>query len=165
MSEPERSATDPESAARALYQRLLDGWNARDGEAMAAPFAEDGVVIGFDGSLITGRAAIANEMSTIFADHITPIYIALVRDARALTPDSAILRADAGLLPRDQTDLNPALNARQTLVAVNHAGVWRVVLFQNTPAQLHGRPDLAEALTADLRAKLARRQHVAPDAE
>jgi hypothetical protein len=26
-----------------------------------------------------------------------------------------------------------------------------VILFQNTPAQFHGRPDLAEQLTAELR--------------
>jgi hypothetical protein len=40
----------------------------------------------------------------------------------------------------------------QVLVAVRRADVWRVAFFQNTPAQFHGRPELAEALTAELRA-------------
>jgi hypothetical protein len=31
-------------------------------------------------------------------------------------------------------------------------GQWRVALYQNTPAAFHGRPDLSEALTAELRA-------------
>jgi len=39
----------------------------------------------------------------------------------------------------------------QTMVAVNRAGEWRIALLQNTPAQFHGRPEMAEALTQDLR--------------
>ena len=31
-------------------------------------------------------------------------------------------------------------------------GQWRIALFQNTPAQFHGRPEAAEALTDELRA-------------
>ncbi|HEU0028026.1 MAG TPA: SgcJ/EcaC family oxidoreductase [Ktedonobacterales bacterium] len=161
MSEPEISSPDTraadEQAVRALYRRLLDGWNARDSEAMAAPFAEDAEVIGFDGSQMVGRAEIAATMAAVFADHLTAEYVALVRGVRFLALDAAILRADAGLLPRGQSDLNPALNARQTVVAVRRDGVWRIALFQNTPAQLHGRPDLAARLAEELRAELARR--------
>ncbi len=126
---PAETRSVDERAVRALYQRLLEGWNARDGEAMAAPFAEDAEVIGFDGSLVVGRAEIAIAMSAIFADHLTPEYIAIVRGVRFLTPDAAILRADTGLLPRGQTDLNPDLNARQTLAAVRRDGAWRIALF------------------------------------
>lgn len=153
---PANTQSGDELAVRALYQRLLDGWNARDGAAMAAPFAEDGEVIGFDGSLIAGRDAIAAAMAAIFVSHLTPTYVALARGVRFPTPDTAILRADTGLLPRGQTDLDPDLNARQTLVAVRRDGAWRIALFQNTPAQLHGRPDLAAQLTEELRAELAR---------
>jgi hypothetical protein len=32
---------------------------------------------------------------------------------------------------------------------------WRVVLYQNTPAAFHGRPNKAEALTDELRTALA----------
>jgi len=48
----------------------------------------------------------------------------------------------------------PAVNAIQTLVAVCNDGEWRVALFQNTPAAFHGRPELAEALSAELREEL-----------
>jgi hypothetical protein len=67
------------------------------------------------------------------------------------------LRADAGLVAHGAKDISPELNARQTLVATQRNGVWAIVLFQNTPAQLHGRAELASALTAELRAELARR--------
>jgi hypothetical protein len=50
-----------------------------------------------------------------------------------------------------QSDLNPAVNTIQTLVAVKRAGKWRIAIFQNTPAQFHGRPELAQALTEELR--------------
>lgn len=141
-----------EQAVRALYQRMLDGWNARDGEAMAAPFAGDGEMIGFDGSEVAGRAAISAIMSAIFADHPTPEYVAIVRGVRFPMPDCAILRADTGLIPRGKSDINPDLNARHALVAIRRNGAWAIAHFQNTPAQLHGRPDLVTALTAELRA-------------
>ena len=51
-----------------------------------------------------------------------------------------------------QSEPNPATNAVQSLVAAD----GRIVLFQNTPAQYHGRPELAEAHTAEIRAALAR---------
>ncbi|MGZ4033139.1 MAG: SgcJ/EcaC family oxidoreductase, partial [Tumebacillaceae bacterium] len=28
---------------------------------------------------------------------------------------------------------------------------WQIALFQNTPAQFHGRPELVEQMTAELR--------------
>jgi hypothetical protein len=58
------------------------------------------------------------------------------------------------MVPPGQSDINPAVNAIQTIVAVNRAGEWRIALLQNTPAQFHGRPEMVEALTQELRALL-----------
>lgn len=137
--------------ARTLYARMLEGWNARSGEAFAASFAEDGEVVGFDGSQQIGRSVIATTMGQIFADHPTGQYVWKVRSARLLAPDVALLRAVAGVVPAGQSEIAPALNAVQTLVAVKREGQWSIILFQNTPAQFHGRPDLAERLTEELR--------------
>jgi uncharacterized protein (TIGR02246 family) len=142
---------EDEAAIRALYARLLDGWNRRSGEAFAAAFAEDGEVVGFDGSQHTGRAGIAADLARILTDHVTPTYVGKVRQVRLVASGVALLRAVAGLVPPGGSDLAPQLNAVQTLVAARHAGGWRVVLFQNTPAQFHGRPELAQALTDELR--------------
>jgi hypothetical protein len=49
------------------------------------------------------------------------------------------------------SDINPALNAIQSLVAVRRDGNWQVQLFQNTPAAFHGRMAEAEALSEELR--------------
>lgn len=53
--------------------------------------------------------------------------------------------------PPDQKEINPAANAIQSLVAVRASRAWRIAHFQNTPAKFHGRPELADALTEELR--------------
>jgi uncharacterized protein (TIGR02246 family) len=93
--------------ARALYDSLIAGWNNHDGAAMAGPFAEDGVVIGFDGSVSSGRKTIETEMSSIFADHETGRYAVKVHSVRSLGSQAMILRAIAGLVPPDQTRSTP----------------------------------------------------------
>ena len=147
-SEP---ATSDDADVRELYRQLLAGWNARDASAMAALFAEDGNVVGFDGSQIDGRAAIAVEMGRIFADHQTAAYVAKVREVRLLSGDAVLLRAVVGMVPPGQSEINPAVNAVQSLVVTRVSGSWQIALFQNTPAQFHGRPEAARRLTDELR--------------
>ena len=144
-------AGELEASVRALYERVLDGWNRASGEAFAAPFAEDGEVVGFDGSETRGRWLIAEEMGRIFADHATGRYVGRVRSVRPLGDGGAVLRAVAGLVPAGESDVEPSLNAIQTVVAEERDGEWRVLLYQNTPAQYHGRPELVESLTEELR--------------
>lgn len=151
MSSADALPAGERAAIVALYEQLLASWNARDAGAYAALFTPDGNIVGFDGSQVDGPAVIAAHLGQIFADHPTPSYVAKVREVRRLSLDVALLRAVAGLVPRGQADLNPATNAIQSLVAVRHDGAWRIALFQNTPAQFHGRPELAEQLTAELR--------------
>jgi uncharacterized protein (TIGR02246 family) len=141
-----------ENDVRALYDRLITGWNDNDGYAMAEPFADDGVIIGFDGSVSSGRQTISTEMSNIFADHETGRYAVKVQSVRSLGPQATILRAIAGLAPPGQTAINPGTNSHQTVVAEQHESQWKIVLFQNTPAQFHGRPALVEDMTRELQA-------------
>ncbi|WP_327677492.1 SgcJ/EcaC family oxidoreductase [Kitasatospora sp. NBC_00458] len=152
---PELSPGD-QSAVRALYHRALEGWNLRDGPAFAGPFAVDGEVVGFDGTRYAGRSVMAAELGRVLADHATPEYVAKVRRVRALGPGVAQLDAVAGLVPDDADDLDPALNAVQTVIAVNAGAGWRIALLQNTPARYDLRPDLAKALTAELRELVGR---------
>ena len=63
----------------------------------------------------------------------------------------AVLSAVVGMVPPGQSDLNPAVNAVQTLIAAKQGSVWRIAVFQSTPAALHGRPELSEWLTEELR--------------
>ncbi len=140
-----------------LYGRVLEGWNAKSGDDFAAPFAEDGEVVGFDGSRSAGRAEIAAEMARIFADHATGTCVGKVEGIRPLGSEAAILRAVAGMVPAGRSDLEPNLNAVQRLVAERRGGEWRIVLYQNTPARLDGRQELVGRLTEELREELRTR--------
>jgi uncharacterized protein (TIGR02246 family) len=151
------SQSDQQAAVAALYEALIGGWNETDADAFAAPFADDGTVIGFDGSELVGRRAIVAEMSRIFADHRPARYVSKVRTIELLGSDVLLLRAVVGMIPPNEAELHPDRNAWQTLVATRRDGRWQIVLFQNTPAQFHGRPDLAERLTDELTQLLRRR--------
>src|SRR5690606_15606810 len=69
----------------------------------------------------------------------------------SLGKDAAILYAIAGMVPPGKSDIEPAVNTHQTLVAVKKNNDWQVELFQNTPAQFHRRPELVEEMTEELR--------------
>ncbi len=151
LSDPSQSINlEEERAIRSLYQQLLQSWNRRDAEGYAALFADTAQVIGFDGSQMMGKATIGAELGRIFADHVTATYVSIVRDVRFITGDVAILHAVVGMRPPGQAALNPNVNAIQTLTAVRRADQWQIELFQNTPAQFLGRPDLAQQLTEEL---------------
>jgi uncharacterized protein (TIGR02246 family) len=143
-----------EVEVRRLYTELLNRWNKRSAAEMADLFLEDGSSIGFDGSQMNSRKEMAETLGQIFADHLTAAYIGIIREVRFLTPDVAVLRAVVGMVPPGQADLNPAVNAIQTLVAVRREEQWRIAIFQNTPAAFHGRPELSEKLTEELREAL-----------
>jgi uncharacterized protein (TIGR02246 family) len=145
---------DAEEAVAGVYQRLIDGWNSNDAAAMAAAVSHDGLVIGYDGSQMQGREQIRDELDGIFRHHRTASYVTKVRATRALGLDVSLLHAVAGMVPPDGSELIPERNAIQTVVALRDDDGWSAALFQTTPAQFHGRPELAESLTAELAAIL-----------
>ena len=143
---------DPESAVEDLYRDLIDGWNAGDADAMGAVLTAESLVVGFDGSQLVGRAAATRELGRIFADHPSARYVSKIRSVRSLGPDAGIVYAVAGMVPPGGGPIMPDRNVVQTVVASRADGTWAVALFQSTPAQLHGRPEEQEALTAELAA-------------
>jgi uncharacterized protein (TIGR02246 family) len=145
---------DGEQQLEALYQGFLDAWNDHDATKIAALLTEDGSVVGFDGSQMNRRDEVASTIGAIFRDHVTAAYIGIVREVRMLGADAALLRAVVGMVPAGGSDINPAVNAIQSMVGVRGADGWRIALMQTTPAAFHGRPELSEALTNELRGAL-----------
>ena len=106
-----------EQAARALYADLLRCWNRRDAAGFARRFVRQGNIVGFDGSQVDGQAEIEAHLAQVFGHHPTAAYVEKVREVRLLGSEVVLLRAVAGMVPADQSDLNPALNTVHTLVA------------------------------------------------
>lgn len=117
---------------------------------MTEPFAEDGEMIGFDGSQYIGRIEMFSNLQQIFTHHPTAPYVVKVTAVHSLGSDGAVLRAIAGMVPIGQSKINPNVNSHHTLVAVKKDGKWLIELFQNTPAQFHGRPEFVEKMTEEL---------------
>lgn len=136
---------------RNLYYNLINSWNHRDAEKMAEQFTKNGELIGFDGSHESGRETILEHLLPIFASHPTPPFISIIKDVRLLAAEVVRLRAIVGMVPPGENEIDPQFNAYQTLIAVKENGKWRTDLFQNTPAQFHGRPELVEQMTKELK--------------
>ena len=136
---------------KTLYHNLIHAWNNRDAKSMADQFTTQGELIGFDGSQASGRNTIYSHLEPIFAEHPTPPFISVIKDVHFLGPEVAMLRAIVGMIPPGKTELETDLNAHQTLIAVKEKDGWKIKLFQNTPAQFHGRPDLVERMTEELK--------------
>lgn len=141
------------SSVERLYLRLLDSWNKMDARQFAGLFADNGQVVGFDSSQMSGRTDIARQLDAIFSDHTVASYVGIVKEIRFLSTDIALLRAVAGMVPPGKNDINPRTNAIQTMIAQKYNGQFLVVLYQNTPAAFHGRPEASEELTSELRSE------------
>src|SRR2546426_3319020 len=147
--------TGSDDEVEELYRRLLTAWNEYDPDGSAALFTDDGTLVGFDGSCVESVTTIAEHLRSIFADHRPASYVAIVREVRPLGDGVALLRSVAGMVPPGTADIHPGGNAVQCLVAAQCDNAWRIAHFHNTPAAFHGRPDEADALTAELRSVLA----------
>jgi uncharacterized protein (TIGR02246 family) len=148
------SAAD-EAAILRLYQQMMDGWNAASGDAFAAPFEEDGDLVGFDGTHLKGCKEIAT-----FHQHLFDMFlkgsrlIGKVKSVHFLTSDVAIMHAVGGTITDGQTDLDSERNWVQTLVAVKRDTKWHLATFQNTRATYIGRQEESSKLTEELRTLL-----------
>ena len=102
----------------AVYTALLQAWNNRLPDRFAALFTPDATVVGFDGSLMNGRADIVAQIANLRVA-LTAAYVAIVRDVRAVGPGTVLLRAAAGMVPRDGGALIEKVNAQQSALFVD----------------------------------------------
>ena len=154
MASIDKASADAASATRELYQRLIEAWNKRNARDYALAFASTGSIVGFDGSQVNGQMEIGAHVSEIFSHHQTATYVTIVRDVRPITSDVMLLRSNVGMVPPGKDDINPELNAVQSMVVARKGDKWEVALFHNTPAAFHDKPELSKKLCEELRAVL-----------
>ena len=150
--------TDPSGAAalEALHGAILDAWNQQDEQAYADCFTDDALVIGFDGSEIHGRAAIAEQLGAIFADHRVAKYVRVVRSVRRLDERTGLLHAVVGMIPPDGNDVMPDRHAVQLLVGVHEGSDRTRPRSRTLPPNCMADPKQLDALTEELRAERCR---------
>jgi uncharacterized protein (TIGR02246 family) len=139
QTSPPPSSSPDEAAVRALYQQLMDAWNMGSGEAYAAPFAEDGDLIGFDGTHFRGRHEIAPFHQRLFDTQLKGTrLVGQVTSLRFLSPDVAPMHAVGGTVMRRKSAPSPERDSIQTLVAVKRDD-WCLAAFHNTRVRPIGR--------------------------
>jgi uncharacterized protein (TIGR02246 family) len=138
--------------AQQLYHQLINAWNSRDASAFANLFAYDGVCIGYDGSEMHGREEISTSLAAIFKNHPTAKYVSIVREVKLLGGDLCLVRAHVGMLPPGKTTVDSTKDAIQVMIVRADKQAGLIILFQNTPAQYHGRPEVLGKLTQELQA-------------
>jgi uncharacterized protein (TIGR02246 family) len=132
--------TADEATIRALYQQMMAGWNKGNGKAFAAAFAEDGHLIGFDGTHLKGREEIASFHQPLFDKWLKGSrLVGQVTEVQLLAPDVALMHAVGGTIMGGQSKPAPERDSIQTLVAVQRGGEWRLAAFQNTRIRPMGR--------------------------
>jgi len=164
MNSQTSNAADPKSddekevvAIRILYKQMIDGWNNGSGNAFAVPFTDDSDFIGFDGTHMKGRQEIASFHQMLFDSFVKGSrLVGKVRGIRFLSSDVAILIAVGGTVMAGKSDIEPERNSIHTLVAIKRDSKWHFTAFQNSRAQFIGRPEMALALTDELRRELSK---------
>ena len=134
------SSAKDEAAVRALYQELMDGWNKGSGVSFAAPFAEDGDLIGFDGTHLKGRREIVSFHQPLFDKWLKGTrLVGEVKSVRFPTPDVALMHAIGETVMRGKSEPSPERDSIQTLVATKRGDEWSLAAFQNTRVRPMGR--------------------------
>jgi uncharacterized protein (TIGR02246 family) len=115
-----------------LVSQLQDAWNTADGEAFAAPFAEQALFVTVQGIRITGRAAIAAGHQGIFST----IYAGSTNTMEVLHTEAVV---DGVRIVQTRNTLavpgGPLAGVRQaigTLVLRADGTGWEIVSSQNT---------------------------------
>lgn len=146
-----RPTDDDTLAIRRLYDDLMRAWNDGDAASFAKVFHVDGDLVGFDGTHLRGRNEIRAFHDDLFHLYVTGTrLVGVVRSVRFLDADVAVMHAEGGTTMPGESEVDPARNSIQTMVATNVDGAWRLAAFQNTRIVYFGRPELLERLTAEL---------------
>lgn len=142
-----------------LYDQFIKSWNEQNADGMAKDMSSDVHMFGYDGSEMHGPEDVRKTIGEIFKQYPTGIFVTITKDIKFLNDKTAVLRASAGIVPRGGDDINPNVNAHQTLVAVKENGQWKIALLQNTPAQFHMNPEKKDEMSAELRQQIRKMAH------
>lgn len=124
--------TNDEAAIRALFQKVIDGWNKGDGEFYAESFDEEADYIAFDGSHTSGRAEIAATHQELFDKWLKGTrLVGEIKNIRFLTAETALVLTTGGTILKGKDKPTTERDSIQTLVAVKENADWKFTAFHN----------------------------------
>lgn len=106
------SKSDDEADIRELYQQMVYGWNRGSGKGFAAPYAEDGVLVGYDGTYPKRHREMASFDQQIFDRFVKGSrFVWKIRSVRFLTADVALIHAVSGTVMAGQLNIDQERNS------------------------------------------------------
>jgi uncharacterized protein (TIGR02246 family) len=132
------TTADPSTLAEQTFSGLETAWNAADGTAFGAAFADDADFVDIRGGHHRGRAAVAAGHQALFDSLYAGSAIRYeVHSTRLLTPECVVAVADATL----DTPAGPAAGvhrSRLTAVVTAKGGdTWTIAAFHHSLVQAH----------------------------
>ena len=128
------------AAIETIVTHLETAWNAMDGDAFAAPFADDADFVNIRAEHFRGRDAVAAGHTAIFRSiYAGSTNRCTLESARLVRPDVALAHVHA-LLDSPQGPLKGRHEARFSLVLTREPGGWKIAAFHNTLQPAQGPP-------------------------
>jgi uncharacterized protein (TIGR02246 family) len=109
-----------------LAEAYTAAFNRGDAKAVAAFFAEDGEIVGDDGQVTQGRAAIHEQLEASFATNAGARLVVTVDSIRFIKPEVAIERGTAIVA----STKGPASTGNYTIVHAKNGSRWYIVSLQ-----------------------------------
>lgn len=120
-----------ETAIRQLIRRQQNGWDSGDPTLYADVFTTEADYVTFLGSHHHGRDAIAASYAPLFRKLLQGSRLTIeIKQVRFLTPDVALIHADAAVTKRGRRNRRPS--RINTSVAVRTGDGWMLAASQNT---------------------------------
>lgn len=154
--------TKADTEIRELFDRLLTAWGDNDAAAYGACFTEDSDYVSYDGSRAVGRADMQHAHDQLFRGVLSGSrLVGEIESIRHLSPDTALVHANASVLMPWRSELPKRRLSRQTLVAVRTERGWLLTALHNgrvRPVTIP-TPDSMPSRMAQLMGRLAKRWH------
>ena len=122
----------PTTVAAPIVERLQQAWNAADGRAFAAPFADDTDFVEIRGGHHRGAEAVARGHEAIFSTIYAGSTVDLqLETARTVAP-GAVVAVVGSTLQVPAGPMAGVNQARMTMVIVEQEDDWYITAFHNT---------------------------------
>ena len=121
-----------DAALHDLFDRMCAAWTAGDAAAYGDCFTEDSDYVSYDGTHARGRQAMVDNHHRLFTGVLSgSALVGRVESVRHLRPGVAVLHATGSVLMPWRSSLPGRRLSRQTLVAVEEGGAWRIAALHN----------------------------------
>lgn len=122
----------PATIAAPIVERLQQAWNAADGRAFAAPFADDTDFVEIRGGHHRGAEAVARGHEAIFSTIYAGSTVDLQLEAARTVAPGAVVAVVGSTLQVPAGPMAGVNQARMTMVIVEQEDDWYITAFHNT---------------------------------